>query len=238
MACGEKGAMLRELINLFRSGEPLQAMCENFAKMLGLSLELVKKGGELFFAQSAEEEKRRAIQRQDVEVNKLERKIRKQVVVHLSVSSNAVDLPYCLVLMSLVKDVERIGDYAKDLAGLVDLAAAPLPEGELLQKLQALRQQIERDFGTACRVFNTCDREGAVALIRQGREALEGCEGLIRKIAHSSLEPGAAVKLALAARFYQRIAGHVLNLLSGVVMPLHRLDYYDEKDIEQATGRQ
>lgn len=230
--------MLRELLNLFRSGEPLRAMCENFAKMMSLSLELVKKGGEAFFAQSAEEEERRAIQQQDVEVNKLERKIRKQVVVHLSVGSNAVDLPYCLALMSLVKDVERIGDYAKDLVALVDLAAGPLPEGELTAELRALRQRIENEFGAACKVFDTCDREGAVALIRQGRESLDACEGLIRKIAQSSLAPGPAVQLALAARFYERIAGHVLNLLSGVVMPLHRLDYYDEKDIEQATGRE
>ncbi len=230
--------MLKELLNLFRSGEPLQAICENFAKMLSLSLELVKKGGEAFFAQSATEEDRRALQRQDVEVNKLERKIRKQVVVHLSVGSNVVDLPYCLLLMSLVKDVERIGDYAKDLAALVDLEPGPLPGGEFTDELRALRTKIEAEFEAACRVFNTCDREGAVALIRQGREGLESCEGLIRGIAHSSLAPGAAVKLALAARFYERIAGHVLNLLSGVVMPLHRLDYYDEKDIEQATGRQ
>jgi hypothetical protein len=38
----------------------------------------------------------------------------------------------------------------------------------------------------------------------------------------------AAVHLTLGARFYKRINGHLLNFLSSVIMPLHKLDYYDE----------
>ena len=35
--------------------------------------------------------------------------------------------------------------------------------------------------------------------------------------------------VTLGTRFYKRIGAHLLNILSGVVMPLHKLDYYDEK---------
>jgi hypothetical protein len=34
--------------------------------------------------------------------------------------------------------------------------------------------------------------------------------------------------VVMGTRFYKRIAAHVLNILSSVVMPLHKLDYYDE----------
>jgi hypothetical protein len=37
----------------------------------------------------------------------------------------------------------------------------------------------------------------------------------------------------MGARFYKRIAAHVLNVLSSVVMPLHKLDYYDEKRLAE-----
>ena len=30
-----------------------------------------------------------------------------------------------------------------------------------------------------------------------------------------------------------RIGGHVLNLLSGVIMPLHKLDYFDDRLISE-----
>ena len=35
----------------------------------------------------------------------------------------------------------------------------------------------------------------------------------------------------LGTRYYKRIGGHVLNILSSVVMPLHKIDYYDEDSI-------
>jgi phosphate transport system protein len=228
--------MLKEFLSLFRSGEPLQAMTDNFSKMLELSLELVKEGGNAFFSPGIAAEQVQAIERRDVEINKLERKIRKQVVVHLSLANNAVDLPHCLVLMSLVKDVERIGDYAKELAGLRKMWPGPLPDDELCSALASLRAQVEADLAAASSAFTHADREAAVSLIRKWRELAERADGLIRKIADSAHSARTAVKLALASRFYGRIAGHVLNLLSGVVMPLHRLDYHDEKDIEHASG--
>ena len=50
-------------------------------------------------------------------------------------------------------------------------------------------------------------------------------------LAGSDHGAGVTTALILGARFYKRIAGHVLNVLSSVVMPLHKLDYYDENAI-------
>ena len=55
------------------------------------------------------------------------------------------------------------------------------------------------------------------------------CDDLIRRIAAADYDGSTAVALTLGARFYKRIDAHLLNLLSGVIMPLHKLDYFDEK---------
>jgi len=39
--------------------------------------------------------------------------------------------------------------------------------------------------------------------------------------------------VVLAARYYKRIESHLLNILSGVVMPLHKLDYFDEDALDE-----
>lgn len=226
--------MLRELMQIFRSGEPLSGMGENFMQMLTLSLELTKKAGGIYFGRAITPEERTQIHKQDVKVNKLERRIRKQVIVHLSVQGNTHDLPYCLLLMSLVKDVERIGDYAKDLADLVSLLEGPLPEDDVVAELREIRSRVEADFEDACGVFASSDRERALDLIRGGRDLVNRCEDLTETIAYGDHKAGAATVLALGTRFYERITGHVLNVLSSVVMPLHKLDYYDEKDIAKA----
>jgi hypothetical protein len=45
-------------------------------------------------------------------------------------------------------------------------------------------------------------------------------------------QPGhEAVPRALLFRYYKRIVAHLMNLLSAVVMPLDRLDYFDEERV-------
>ena len=38
--------------------------------------------------------------------------------------------------------------------------------------------------------------------------------------------------MVLGARHYKRILAHLMNVLSGVVMPLHKLDFFDEKHLD------
>jgi len=212
-------------------------MGENFREMLSLSMEMIKKAGDLYFSQQITPEERTLLQKQDVRVNKLQRKIRKQVIVHLSIAGNHQDLPYCLLLMSLVKDVERIGDYAKELADLINLADEPWPEDQLVSELTEIRSGVEADFASTVKVMESSDRERAIELIECGRDTVDRTEQLIENLAYSDFKAGPVTTLVLGVRFYQRIAGHVLNLLSSVVMPLHKLDYYDEKDIAKAEKK-
>ncbi|MCP5112510.1 MAG: PhoU domain-containing protein [bacterium] len=219
---------------MFRSKAPLGEMGEQFYEMLRQSLSLLRRAGDIFFRGVATSAEREEVQQADIQINKLQRRIRKQVIVHLSVKGNSRDLPYCLLLMSLVKDAERLGDYAKDLVGLTGLSNLDLPDDEITAELREIRSQVEGDLEAASEVIKTADRDRAIDLIRAGRDQVSRCEALIPNIAHSSYSAGTAATLGLAARFYMRISGHVLNLLSSIVMPLHKLDYYDEKDIARA----
>ncbi|NIM52129.1 MAG: hypothetical protein GTN78_08175 [Gemmatimonadales bacterium] len=226
--------MLRELLSIFRSDKPLAEMGENFARMLKLAYEQTVAAGEIYFGMQAKPEARTQVYMQDVQVNKLERKIRKQVISHLSLRGTSPSLPYCLLLMSLVKDVERLGDYAKNLSEVTELRTDPLPDDEIVAELREIRAGVEAAFAATAEVFAISDRESAVELIRQGRDVAHRCDVLVEKISRSSYDANTATALVLGTRFYKRIGGHVLNVLSSVVMPLHKLDYYDEKEIASA----
>lgn len=224
--------MFRELIRIFRGDNPLGRMGDNFTKMLGLARDQTIRAGQIFFSKPASPEERTQIYKQDVKVNKLERKIRKQVIAHLSVAGNSADVPYSLLLMSLVKDVERIGDYAKNLAETLDVSGAILPDDDTVAELREIRNGIESTFEAVAEVFAQSDEEEAVALIRQGRDMSHRCDALIDRIAKGDYDAATTVAVTLGTRFYKRIGAHLLNILSGVVMPLHKLDYYDEKVLE------
>ncbi len=224
--------MLRDLISIFRADDPLGRMGDNFAKMLRLTQDQTMRAGQIFFSKPASPEERTQIYKQDVKVNKLERKIRKQVIAHLSIAGNAADVPYSLLLMSLVKDVERIGDYAKNLAETLDVSGAILPDDDTVAELKEIRDGVEGVFEAVAEVFARSDEEEAVELIRQGRDMSHRCDALIDRIAKSDYDAATTVAVTMGTRFYKRIGAHLLNILSGVVMPLHKLDYYDEKVLQ------
>ncbi len=229
--------MLRELIAILRSSNPLRAIGDNFARMIQTTYEMTTTAGDIYFGKHFTPGERTRIYEQDVEVNQLERSIRKQLVAHLSFEGNVPDVPYCLLLMSQVKDVERLGDYAKNLSEVVDLWPESLPDDEVRQELLEIRRGVEEAFQWSHEVFETADEERALQFIRQGRDVAHRCEALLQRIANGTCESGITVAQVLGTRYYKRIGGHVLNVLSSVVMPLHKVDYYDEDEISKEEAK-
>ncbi len=230
--------MLRELISIFRSSDPLGEMGKHFRDMLGIARDLTDLAGKLVFEEGRSPEQHKYIRKQDVEVNKLERMIRKQVVAHLSLSGTTLDLPYCILLISLVKDVERIGDYTKNLAEISDFYTRALPDDELVAELRQIRIGVESTFSGIDRILDQSDQEGSLNLIQEGTALAGRCDALVENVARSNYDAATAVAVVLATRYYKRIGGHLLNILSSVVMPLHKIDYYDEDSVppELRTG--
>ncbi|MDP2469764.1 MAG: PhoU domain-containing protein [Candidatus Palauibacterales bacterium] len=226
--------MLKELLSIFRAGEPLAEMGENFSRMLELTHEMTIMAGEIYFSELLQADARTAVYKTDIRVNKLERRIRKQVIAHLSVTGNRASVPYCLLLMSLVKDVERIGDYAKNLSEARDYHPSSLPDDQIVQEMREIRREIEFQFSEIGAVFASSDHERAVEFIREGRDVTRRCDAVVGRVARSAYDASTATCVVMGARFYKRIAAHVLNVLSSVVMPLHKLDYYDEKRLAEA----
>ncbi len=106
--------MLEKLSMLWKGNAPLTSQYREFSDMLKLDrdlyiqvIEVMKQGNEL-------KELEDTIYRGDIQINKLERKIRKQLVTHLSVNPG-IEVTGCLILMSVVKDAERLGDLCKNL---------------------------------------------------------------------------------------------------------------------------
>lgn len=220
--------MLRELLSLFRASDAIATMGRDFSEMLEVSRELTVRAGKMFFDGNNGEGERHEISKRDIAINKLERSIRKQVIAHLTLSRDNRDVPFCLLLMSIVKDVERIGDYAKNLAEVHSEGGAAIPDDERGAELRELRRIVEGMFAEVSNVFATSDSKAAAALITQGRSVNRRCDALIASIARSDYDAATTTSLVLGARYYKRIGSHLLNVLSGVVMPLHKLDYYDE----------
>jgi phosphate uptake regulator len=226
--------MLGILRDLFRADDAVARMGEGFDDMLGQAREIVLMAGRHYFDGPPSPEDRTALVALDLKLNRRERKIRKRVVSHLALNGGA-DAVYGLLLMSLVKDVERIGDYAKNLSEVYDGGGGRLPQGDdpNLAELKGLRHTAEDLLADVARVFSESDSEAAPALIERGVAATRRADGMLRTVASGPYDAATAVTLILGARYYKRIIAHVVNVLTGVVMPIHKLDYYDEDELDR-----
>jgi phosphate uptake regulator len=162
----------------------------------------------------------------DRKVNRLEREIRRALVVHASVFSG-IDTPAVLVYMSIVKDVERVGDYAKNILDLAldgaNLGAAPDAE-----EWRSLSTEVAELITEAGRVFRARDAERCRQMLSRGDQLLDLFDERVSALVKDGENEPQAVPRALAHRYLKRVVAHLMNLLTAVIMPLDRLDYFDE----------
>lgn len=162
----------------------------------------------------------------DHKVNGLEREIRRDLVVHTSVQS-AIDAPAILVYMSIVKDVERLGDYAKN---LLDLArdGANFSEVDEPEEWHRLAGEVSAHIEGVGRAFLARDEGLARELLTPTNRLLQEFDRRVSALVRGEDVRPQAVARALAYRYLKRVVAHLSNVLSAVVMPIDKLDYFDE----------
>lgn len=201
-----------------------------FPEMLDLASTTFTSVNESLWAGEVPEDLRKEVYEKDVRINQLQRAIRKDVFAHL-VCGNPDDVTTCFVLLNVIKDAERLGDYVKNLVDpVIDLRA--VPSGDLVSRIRQIGEQTERLLARVRPVFEHGEEVEAEQLLRKGREHAARCDALVAEIARAELPSGPTTALVLLTRFYKRLNAHATNILSAIVMPVHKIDYFDEEALE------
>lgn len=229
--------MWTELLQIFRANDPMRNMAGDFLKMLDLTREMAEIVRPHVLNNSLSFEQRRKVYKLDISVNKLERTVRKRVIAHLSLRHQG-DVLHALLMMTLVKDVERVGDYIKNIAEVSELGGAALPEGEIRTELDDLVRIAHMIFDEVAPIISGQDNARAIELIEEGRNAGKRCDRLLVELAKSEMTPAQTTATVLLTRFYKRIGAHLVNILSSVVMPLHKVDFFDEKELDTTNTKE
>ena len=76
------------------------------------------------------------------------------------------------------------------------------------------------------------DTDRAVELLSEGRNGGKRCDRLLIELAHTELTPAQTTSMVLLTRFHKRLGSHTMNILSSIVMPMHKVDFWDLKELE------
>lgn len=217
------------MFSWFRGSEPssdgLERMRAEFGQMLDAGRHVFDVAANALLGGTDVEVIRKDIFDTDERINQSERQIRRSLVVHATVHGSS-SFPSCLVLMSVVKDAERVGDYAKNIFDLAELRSSEL-QGGLQSDLVQLKDRVSQLMANCRMVFDTEDADEARALIKEAEQIEDHCDDRITQIIRSGKQMDSDAVYALSYRYFKRTASHVRNVLTSVVQPIDLLDYTD-----------
>lgn len=163
----------------------------------------------------------------DKMVNSYEREVRRMVLNHLAVSGT-VDLPSGLVLISIIIDIERIGDYAKNMVELALDHPGKLHGGEFEEAISRIEEGLGDNFIQAKKCFEEADANLALELLAKYSWVNDACDAIVSDVVKEkdqSIKPGDAAALVLYTRWLKRINSHLRNITTSVVNPFDRIGF-------------
>jgi phosphate transport system protein len=168
------------------------------------------------------------ISRMDQMLNVQQQGIRKKVFEHLAVSRGS-DLLMGLVLTSVVIDLERIGDYTKNIGEMVCLLPAKMDFGPYAERYESVVSRTRALFEKTRTAFESSDPEAA----RNHAEFYHGIkndiDGMLREVVRTD-EPQETVEkwvlgMAFLLRYLKRAAAHLKNICTAVSNPFPAIGF-------------
>jgi phosphate uptake regulator len=224
--------MFKNLLSFWKGKDFLLQVMEDFKVMLDEAESMFEAVCARLTGGGDDPELKQRIYRMDKKINDLQKEIRRRIVEHLSLQPT-VDVNACLILMSVVKDAERLGDYSKNLYEVTELLEHPIDKALFSQYFDSLDHEIVTLFGQTRDAFVEGDEDKARSAWDFEKRIAKGCDKIVADVARSGLSVNEAVCLALVARHFKRIVAHLVNIATAVILPLSDLDYFDETTSEE-----
>jgi phosphate uptake regulator len=214
--------MWKDLWSILSRGETLldealhetDAMFDRAREMFNLVVEAM--------VEEVHDDLRDRIARMDQVLNEEQITVRKKVFEHLA-TSHGRDLLQGLILTSVVIDLERIGDYTKNIGELVSLIPGRLDFGEYEERYESVVARTRTLFDRTREAFSAWDCDAAREHASFFHEISQEVDGTLNELLESG-SPGESIEkrvlgLALLLRYHKRVGAHLKNICTAVSNP-------------------
>lgn len=166
------------------------------------------------------------VYKEDQQINRYETEIRKKILEHLSLSPKQ-DITFALVLLGATRDVERTGDFCKNIYELSQKKLDGFLGGKYSEVLKNAKEQILEMFDLTYSAFTESDKEKAQKVIDTHRQRIaKELNNMVDEIIDDQeISTRKAVIYVLFSRYLKRISGHLANIASSVTNPFQKVRY-------------
>ena len=222
--------MIKEILSVFKSNTLMDRAFQRSYDMLDLTYKMFLSSKQVL--RETEHNKVEVdLSDEDIEVNKYQREVRKDVLNHL-ILTEGEQLNSGLLLVSIVIDIERIGDYTKNIVEIAQNHPQRLHGGMFEDDLIRIEESVDENFRRTIDVFKHSDEDAARQLIKEFKWIPKTSDKDLMSLVQardSSITSGSSAALALYFRSLKRINGHLRNVTTSVINPFHRIGYKPKK---------
>jgi phosphate uptake regulator len=218
--------MLKEIFDLFRRESQLNQAFDRSREMLVEDREMLE---EAISSLRERDDARLAldIYAKDQLINAYEREVRRKVFTHLTVAGGK-DLNAALVLVSVVIDIERIGDFTKNIVELALHHPNRLDCGPYESNVRRIETTVKTMFGLLLECLPENDEAKAREVMSEHWWISRKCDEIIVELIEKDETPlptRDAVTTAMYLRYLKRVSAHLMNIASSVVNPFDRIGF-------------
>lgn len=222
--------MWKQIINAWKSDNLLKQAWNQSYEMLEISQEMFCEAVRIL-RESDDQTVNREIRNKDSLVNRYEQEVRRKVMTHCALQGPSA-LPSGMILVSIVIDMERIGDYCKNILDLAEAHPQRLSVPTYGETLKEIENVIKTRFAQTIDVLKNQDVEHAREMMRTFKQEISGiCDKIDDDLVQGKVEglsPRDSAALALYVRYLKRISAHLNNMVTSVVNPFDRIGFREK----------
>ena len=221
-------SVFKDIVKLWNADDLLSQAWDESHKMMVLSNEIFTQAIK-YLREGENKDTIKALKKRDVEINNFQRDVRRKVLTHYAVSQDIDDLPNGFVLLNMVVDVERVGDYTKNILDLALNHPNTIKSEEFSEDLHHVEQEVVSRFSKTLEAIHTQDADVARTMMDSYKETLTSVsDQIVNGCISGEITQGdesKTVALALYARYLKRIGAHLKNITTILVNPFEAVGY-------------
>ena len=222
----------RELFELWRSDNSLTRALNDSRVMLKSTYEMYRESVRSL-RESDSGEMKLNVYEKDQMVNRYEQEVRRKVLKHLAITGGVNIIPG-LILTSIVIDIERIGDYTKNIMDLAVAHPKRLVAGNHEENIQKIEKAVNVLFEKGIPAVEASDKVAARNLFEGHLWMTKLCDEVVTSLIkeeNSSLSSGDAVSTAIYTRYLKRVGAHLMNIMTSVINPFEGIGFREDEDV-------
>tara|TARA_B100001750_G_scaffold3928_1_gene3124 strand:- start:847 stop:1521 length:675 start_codon:yes stop_codon:yes gene_type:complete len=220
--------IFKDILGIWKSDNLLAQAWDDSLKMLSISNDIFVQSIQ-YFNSGENIDAVKALKKEDQTINDYYQLVRRKVLTHYSIDKPPVETSGGLTLVNMVVDIERIGDYCKNISDLTLMRDGPMDFGELSDDIKSIEQEVESRFTKTIQAIENQDEALADNLLNNYKKMVtKVSDRIVKDIASGRIQfpdSSQGASIALYSRYLKRIGAHLKNITSTIVNPYDKIGY-------------